>query len=387
MSVQYRCSLKGCHKLGQDTAERGISHVHLTSHTQAAALADAQQRVFGGALAYAVVRRWGDVERYPHCPMVDTRRRPLTSARSSSQTRLQAAPPAVADSQAHRAAPGFGHPRPLSHSATRALVTGQRMGPVLHTGTASRPTGPAPTRWRAGRRARCGCRGCRPTRSCCARGPTSCGRRATARTTRRGSAAHFGQISGSRRRSQRGRARPGQPQASATSSASQAGMEKLIGPATKWALLRHMHYRRATPSPSAWRGCSDTSARRRSAIGCSSGRCFYPSPTPPMHAWMHAPFPSIACSCAARRSSRLLLRLPGQEFERPNAQGDVLMITSWGAYERHIALPLLEARAWVATGCHVMAHSHVGSPFSYPDALQANARPNSSPHPVPVTPR
>ena len=69
-----------------------------------------------------------------------------------------------------------------------------------------------------------------------------------------------------------------------------------------------------------------------------------------MHAWMHAPFPSIACSCAARRSSRLLLRLPGQEFERPNAQGDVLMITSWGAYERHIALPLLEARAsWVAT--------------------------------------
>ena len=102
---------------------------------------------------------------------------------------------------------------------------------------------------------------------------------------------------------------------------------------------------------------------------------------------MHAPFPSIACSCAARRSSRLLLRLPGQEFERPNAQGDVLMITSWGAYERHIALPLLEARAWVATGCHVMAHSHAGSPFSYPDALQANARPNWSPHPVPVTPR
>ena len=86
-----------------------------TSHTQAAALADAQQRVFGGALAYAVVRRWGDVERYPHCPMVDTRRRPLTSARSSSQTRLQAAPPAVADSQAQSS------PRLRPSSATRPL--------------------------------------------------------------------------------------------------------------------------------------------------------------------------------------------------------------------------------------------------------------------------
>ena len=43
-------------------------------------------------------------------------------------------------------------------------------------------------------------------------------------------------------------------------------------------------------------------------------------------------------------------RIPAFFIERPNAQGDVLMITSWGAYERHIALPLLEARAsWVAT--------------------------------------
>ena len=99
--------------------------------------------------------------------------------------------------------------------------------------------------------------------------------------------------------------------------------------------------------------------------------------------------PFQALHALVRRGDRAarLLRLPGQEFERPNAQGDVLMITSWGAYERHIALPLLEARAWVATGCHVMAHSHVGSPFSYPDALQANARPSSSPLPVPVTPR
>ena len=39
---------------------------------------------------------------------------------------------------------------------------------------------------------------------------------------------------------------------------------------------------------------------------------------------------------------RMLL---GQETDRPNAQGDILLFTSWGAYERHIALPLQEARA------------------------------------------
>ena len=33
----------------------------------AAAMADLQRSVFGGSLAYAVARRWGDVERYPNC--------------------------------------------------------------------------------------------------------------------------------------------------------------------------------------------------------------------------------------------------------------------------------------------------------------------------------
>ena len=47
------------------SSQHAASCTHLI--TQAAALADAQRRVFGGALAYAVVRRWGDVERYPHC--------------------------------------------------------------------------------------------------------------------------------------------------------------------------------------------------------------------------------------------------------------------------------------------------------------------------------
>ena len=50
---------------------------------------------------------------------------------------------------------------------------------------------------------------------------------------------------------------------------------------------------------------------------------------------------------SAPLGERLML---GQEFERPNAQGDVLMITSWGAYERHVALPLLESRARLRWG-------------------------------------
>ena len=281
-----------------------------TSHTQAAALADAQQRVFGGALAYAVVRRWGDVERYPHCPMVDTRRRPLTSARSSSQTRLKAAPPAVADSGPQSS------PRLRPSSATQPLSHASPGWPAKEWAlfsTQALPRGLLARRLRGGELG-----GARAA--------------AAAAAGRHGRAAHAARhpVGGAPRRVQQGgaqpltsarslaptgphsgRARPGQPQASATSSASQAGMGKLIGPATKWALFRHIHYRRATPSPSAWRGCSDTSARRRSAIGCCSGRCFYPSPTPPMPAWMHAPFPSMlscgdragCCGCPGRNSS------------------------------------------------------------------------------------